>query len=155
VEEPVHPDLASQLASLLPELTTAMVESVPQHPTRVRLEAPRLTGRQMAAVIALARRGPLRMGEFAAALDIRRAAATELADRLAEKGVVRRERDAGDRRIVRLRLAGDAERFARQTLERWGGQVEAALGSAEGLDPAALLVFLHALVTELKGGRPA
>ena len=53
------------------------------------------------------------MGEFADGLDISRAAASELVARLTEKGVVRRESDADDRRVVYVRLAGAAERLRR------------------------------------------
>ena len=46
----------------------------------------------------------LTMGEVAAAGSARAGGLTQQADRLAEAGLIRRERDTDDRRIVRLRL---------------------------------------------------
>ena len=67
--------------------------------------ASRLTGRQMKAVVFLAHRGTVTMGEFADGLEIGRAAASELVARLTEKDVVVRADDPDDRRVVTVKLA--------------------------------------------------
>jgi DNA-binding MarR family transcriptional regulator len=95
-------DTTAALTRLLPELAVALYESAPQH-SRLRPEAdPPLTGRQTEAVVFLAHHGRATMGELAAGLGISRGAASELVGRLVDKGVVRREPDSADRRVVHV-----------------------------------------------------
>ena len=54
-------------------------------------------------------RGPT-IGELAASLLVRHHSAVQLADRVEALGLVRRRRDADDRRLVRLRLTPAGER---------------------------------------------
>ena len=106
-------DVTAQLARLLPELAVVLYESAPHHNGELRPAAAEpLTGRQMEAVVFLSHRHRVTMGEFADGLEISRAAASELVARLSEKDVVRRETDPDDRRVVHVRLAGEAERYA-------------------------------------------
>ena len=93
------------------------------------------------------------MGEFADGLEISRAAASELVARLTEKGVVRRETDAGDRRVVYVRLAGAAERYAGEIFDAWRRDLEAVFARFPGIDPDTLVAFLGALIDQLKGRR--
>jgi DNA-binding MarR family transcriptional regulator len=52
----------------------------------------------------LAARGPQGTAELAAALAVNPSTATRMCDRLVRKGLVRRHRQAGDRRAVRIAL---------------------------------------------------
>ena len=145
-------DVTGELARLLPELAVALYESSPHHQSSARpLTAEPLTGRQMEAVVFLAHRRRVTMGEFAGGLEISRAAASELVARLTEKDVVRRETDPADRRVVYVRLAGAAEQFAGEVHDGWRRQIDAVFARYPGIDPDTLVAFLGALIDQLKG----
>ena len=55
--------------------------------------------------------GPVTAGILAGRLGIRHHSAVEMLDRLARKGLVKRERDPEDRRRVRISLTAKAERL--------------------------------------------
>ena len=144
-------DVTSELTRLLPELAVALYESAPHHRAATRPAAEPLTGRQMEAVVYLAHHPRVTMSRFADGLEISRAAATELVARLAEKNVARRETDPDDRRVVYVRLAGDAERYACEVYEGWRRDLEAVFARYPGIDPDTLVAFLGALIDQLKG----
>ena len=145
-------DVTGELARLLPELAVALYESSPHHQGAARpVTAEPLTGRQMEAVVFLAHRRRVTMGEFADGLEISRAAASELVARLTEKDVVRRETDPADRRVVYVRLAGAAEQFAGEVHDGWRRQIDAVFARYPGIDPDTLVAFLGALIDQLKG----
>jgi MarR family transcriptional regulator, organic hydroperoxide resistance regulator len=145
-------DVTTRLARLLPELGVAMYHAGPHHgEARRELSAATLTGRQMEAVMFLAHRGAVSMSEFSAGLEISRAAATELAARLTGKGVVRREADDADRRVVRVRLADAAESMAEDALKTWRAQLDSVFARFPDIDPGTLVSFLGALIDELRG----
>lgn len=145
-------DVTTRLARLLPELAVALYESAPHHRAGTRLTpAASLTGRQMEAVVFLAHRGAVTMGEFASGLHISRAAASELVTRLLEKDVIRRETDPVDRRRVRVRIAGRAEAYAGEMHEQWRRPLASVFGRFPDIDPDTLIAFLQALIDQLKG----
>ena len=146
-------DVTGELARLLPELAVALYESSPHHQggAAPQVTAEPLTGRQMAAVVFLSHRRRVTMGEFADGLEISPAAATELVARLTEKDVVRREADPGDRRVVCIRLAGDAEQYAETMHDAWQRQIEVVFARHPGMDPDTLIAFLDDLIDHLKG----
>jgi DNA-binding MarR family transcriptional regulator len=145
-------DVTGELARLLPELAVALYESAPHHQGTARpVTAEPLTGRQMEAVVFLAHRRRVTMGEFADGLEISRAAASELVARLTEKDVVRRETDPTDRRVVYVRLAGAAEQFAVEVHDGWRRQIDAVFARYPGIDPDTLVAFLGDLIDQLKG----
>jgi DNA-binding MarR family transcriptional regulator len=145
-------DVTDELARLLPELAVALYESTPhaKHGGRAASSV-QLTGRQLEAVVFLSHHRCVTMREFADGLEISPAAATELAARLTEKGVVRREADPDDRRIVLLRLAGDAEQYAERMHDEWQRHVEVVFARHPGIDPDALIACLVDLIDHLKG----
>jgi DNA-binding MarR family transcriptional regulator len=59
---------------------------------------------QYRALVVLAARGPQGTADLAAALAVNPSTATRMCDRLVRKGLVRRHRQAGDRRSVRIAL---------------------------------------------------
>jgi DNA-binding MarR family transcriptional regulator len=150
---PGSEDVTSELARLLPELAVALYESVPHgQPGGERPAAGQgLTGRQVEAVVFLSHHRRATMGEFAAGLEISPAAATGLVSRLSEKGVVRREADPADWRVVLVSLAGAAERYAESVHDRWRGHLEDVFARHPGIDPDALVALLADLIDHLKG----
>lgn len=152
---PAPADTTTRLAQLLPELAVALYESAPQHAEARRAATSEpLTGRQMEAVVFLAPRRRVTMSAFAGGLEISRAAASELVARLLEKGVIRREADPDDRRIVYVRLADRAERYAGEVHEQWRRQLDAVFARFPDIDPDTLVAFLRDLILQLKG-RPS
>lgn len=149
---PAPADTTTQLAQLLPELAVALYESAPHHAEARRAATSEpLTGRQMEAVVFLSHRGRVTMSEFADGLEISRAAASELVARLLEKDVIHREAAPDDRRVVYVRLAGRAERYAGDMHERWRRQLDAVFARFPDIDPDTLIAFLQALIDQLKG----
>jgi len=146
-------DPAGTLVALLSELAVAVYDSPPHREAVRRAAGHELTSRQMAAVVALARRPGATMSELAAALGVGRAAASELVERLVQKGVVRRTQDAADRRAVRLDLSPRARALADAMQAGWRAEVEAAFADAPRLDPSALTAFLEDLLRRMKGPR--
>lgn len=71
-----------------------------------------LTAPQIHAIGWLGRDETLNMGELARRLCISEKTATGIVDRLELAGTVRRERDASDRRVVRVRLTDDGRSLA-------------------------------------------
>ena len=145
-------DVTAQLARLLPELAVVLYESAPHHRGELRPAAAEpLTGRQMEAVVFLSHRHRVTMGEFADGLEISRAAASELVARLSEKDVVRREMDPDDRRVIHVRLAGEAKRYAESMHDEWRRHLDAVFARFPEIDPDTLVAFLGALIAQLKG----
>ena len=99
----------------------------------------------------LAHHGKATMSECAAGLGTGRASATELVARLIDKGVVRREPDASDRRRVLISLDGPAERYAAGMLALWRDRLQATFAQYQDVDPATLVAFLQTLTRNLKG----
>lgn len=148
-------DVTIELARLLPELAVALYETAPHHGAAGRAVTEPLTGRQMEAVVFLAHHPRVTMGAFADGLEISRAAASELVARLTEKEVIRREADPDDRRVVYVRLAGAAERYAAEVYDAWRRDLDAVFARFPGIDPTTLVAFLGALINQLKErGRP-
>jgi len=149
---PAPADTTTQLAQLLPELAVALYESAPHHAKARRAATwEPLTGRQMEAVVFLSHRRRVTMSDFADGLEISRAAASELVARLLEKDVIHREAAPDDRRVVYVRLAGRAERYAGDMHERWRRQLDAVFARFPDIDPDTLIAFLQALIDQLKG----
>lgn len=73
----------------------------------------------------LARLGPLTPGQLAEHTALAPASITELVDRLEAKGIVRRSRDAQDRRRVLVDIVPDALREMSRTFERFGRSTDA------------------------------
>lgn len=59
---------------------------------------------QYRALVVLAARGPQRAADIAAELGVNPSTGTRMCDRLVKKGLVRRTRISGDRRVVRVTL---------------------------------------------------
>jgi DNA-binding MarR family transcriptional regulator len=145
-------DVTDELARLLPELAVALYESTPHHKAGGRAAtAEPLTGRQLEAVVFLSHHRRVTMGEFADGLGVSRAAASELVARLIERDVARREADPADRRVVYVRLAGAAERYADAMHDEWRAHLDAVFARYSSIDPDTLVAFLGDLIDQLKG----
>ena len=139
-----------RLLALLPDLVAALRESEPHDDVRRRLEGPALTPRQMAALVDLYLKGPQSMSAFATGMGISRAAATEMAERLEDLGLVRRSHSADDRRVVVITLSPSAQREAHTILERRRHDIERTLDRFPDVPPEVFAEFMAALVDHLR-----
>ncbi|MGV7032448.1 MarR family winged helix-turn-helix transcriptional regulator [Methylobacterium symbioticum] len=111
----------------------ALVQAARLHRARIgdRLAALNLFAGQEQVVQALAAAGTMTMGDLAATLRVRPPTASKTISRLAALGVVERRAEAGDGRIVRVRLT-EAGLAKAEAIERLWDEVEAEL--LEGFD---------------------
>jgi DNA-binding MarR family transcriptional regulator len=91
-----------------------------------------LTFPQIMLLMELRRTGTCSMGELSQRLGITQGVATRMVDRLLEKGMLERERDAEDRRVVRVTptkkgsdVARDIEKLNRDKMKELFGLVPA------------------------------
>jgi DNA-binding MarR family transcriptional regulator len=101
-----HSDLTvMEIAELLPEIMRRLGggRSVPAGMREVTLP-------QARALRAIASSEACTMGELAGSLRVTMGAATGLVDRLVQQGLVQREPDPSDRRVVRVRLTPAGQR---------------------------------------------
>jgi DNA-binding MarR family transcriptional regulator len=84
---------------------------------------------QYRALVVLAARGPQGTAELAAALAVTPSTVTRLCDRLVRKGLVRRHRQAGDRRAVRIALTGAGRDLVAEVTRRRRTELGRLLGA--------------------------
>lgn len=106
----------------------ALVQAARLHRSRIgdRLAALGLFAGQEQVVQALAAAGTMTMGDLAATLRVRPPTASKTISRLAALGIVERRAEAGDGRIVRVRLT-DSGLAKAEAIERIWDDVEAEL----------------------------
>ena len=88
---------------------------------------------QYRALVVLAASGPQGTADLAAALAVNPSTATRMCDRLVRKGLVRRQRQAGDRRTVRIALTPAGRDLVAEVTKRRRAELARLLG---GLPPA-------------------
>ena len=89
--------------------------------------------------------GPLAMGELAHHIGTTLPACTRLVDRLNAMGVVLRERDASDRRVVRVRLSAKGQRLHERFQAGMREKLAALLSLLSDTDREQLLAILERL----------
>ncbi len=108
-----------------------------------------LTMSQLKVVLLLFVSGPTRMGVIASELGVSLATATGVVERLVERGLLRREGDAADRRVVLCRLSDEGERLIsklwRLSQERIGELMRV-------IPPSRLLIIAEMLQALLEAG---
>jgi DNA-binding MarR family transcriptional regulator len=79
--------------------------------------------------VVLAARGPQGTAELAAALTVNPSTATRMCDRLVRKGLIRRHRQAGDRRTIRIALTAAGRNLVAQVTHRRRAELARLLGA--------------------------
>lgn len=128
--------IVEESIELLAEIGRLASAPVPEDDTRA------LTAAQARAVALLYHHGELPIGEVAAGLGIRMPAASELVDRLEERGLVHRSVDPADRRRTIIELTDNALEVAVRMHDLRRSQIRTAL---EKLEPEERPVFLKSL----------
>jgi 4'-phosphopantetheinyl transferase len=89
--------------------------------------------------------GPLPMNRLAELLDVSQASATGIVDRMEQRGLVARERDGEDRRVVRVVLRPEGEGLIASLAEGRRDKMIRLLDALADDDAAALLQGLRAM----------
>lgn len=108
-----------------------------------------LTRAQWLVLTRLYRRPGASQSELAEMMEVEKASAGRMIDRLEAKGWVIRRAQAGDRRVNRIYLTPEAERVHRRMWRIAEATVEDALGSLSRRDTKQLLTFLTRIKVSL------
>ena len=107
---------------------------------------------QILVLYALLERGTSTIGDLARHLKISQGVISRTVDRLVEKGMVERERDSGDRRVVRVELSHEGATFATRMItyhaEKFGDQ----FGKVSRKDREAFIDMLQQIDKALESG---
>ncbi len=129
--------VVNEVLRLVPELGRTLSSSIP---SKVMHQG--VSTAQVRALVHLAEHGPLKMGDLARGLRITTPSTTGLINPLARMGLVERDRDDDDRRVVRVKLTGKAKTMAGQVVAQRRAEVQQAL---EGMDGSAQEDLLQGL----------
>lgn len=107
---------------------------------RVRQEAlgGEVTQSMLSALAVVDRRGPLTLGELAAAERVQPPSMTKIVARLEEQGLVARQVDPRDRRVARVRVTPAGHRFAERSRSRGSAYLARRLRTLSAEDRAVL-----------------
>jgi len=108
-----------------------------------------LTAGQLRALLLLYTNGPTRMSDISSALGVSMATATGVIDRTVERGIVVRESDPNDRRIVLCRVSPEGEKLVSGLWHSWSQRGEEML---RALDRPKLLAVRGLLEALLEAG---
>jgi DNA-binding MarR family transcriptional regulator len=113
-----------------------------------------LTGHQLEALAAL-KEGSLTMRSLCERLDISESAGTALSDRLVARGMVARETDPADRRVVRLALTDEARRMVQRYRRLKSGHAAQLLSTLSQDDLERLVQIYETLVAAPSSAAPS
>jgi DNA-binding MarR family transcriptional regulator len=105
-----------------------------------------LTAGQLRALLLFYTKGPVRMSDIAVTLGVSTATATGVMDRMVERGIVTRESDPGDRRIVLCRMSPQGERMVSGLWQAWMARSEQMLRALDRQKLLAVKGMLDALL---------
>jgi DNA-binding MarR family transcriptional regulator len=132
--------LVEEAVELLPRIVRHMHATFTSY-----AEAGGLTLGQMKALAFLYRNGRRTVGEIAEALGLAMPTASELVDKLAERGLIERGVNPADRRQVHVWLTAEAMAFAREVHALRRAQVRHAFADLEASERAVLVRGLRAI----------
>ena len=109
---------------------------------------------QYRALVVLAASGPQGTADLAAALAVNPSTATRMCDRLVRKGLVRRHRQAGDRRTVRIALTPAGRDLVADVTKRRRAELVRLLGRLPQAQHEPVIAAFQAFA-EAAGESPA
>lgn len=115
------------------------------------LEETELTFPQTLLLIELQKGGRLSMGELSQRLHVTQGVATRMVDLLLEKGLVERNRDRSDRRVVMVEPTAQGADIARQVVKSNRARMGEVLASVPMQERRFLLEFLKGLQQQFEG----
>ncbi len=105
-----------------------------------------LTTGQFRTLLLLFTNGPTRMSDISSALGVSMATATGVIDRMVERGIVVRESDPNDRRIVLCRVSPEGEKLVSGLWHSWSRRGEEMLRALDRPKLLAVRAMLEALL---------
>jgi DNA-binding MarR family transcriptional regulator len=142
-----------ELVSRIVELAPAMRRAFDVRPrAEERTTWLPLTGHQLDALAALDA-ASLTMRELCDRLDITESAGTALSDRLVARGMVTRQADPADRRVVRLALSDTARQMVDGYRRSKQDRIARTLSALDDDDLAALVRIYETVVAASESGR--
>jgi DNA-binding MarR family transcriptional regulator len=105
-----------------------------------------LTAGQLRTLLLLFTNGPTRMSDISSALGVSMATATGVIDRMVERGIVVRESDPNDRRIVLCRMSREGEKLVSGLWHSWSKRGEEMLRALDRPKLLAVRAMLEALL---------
>ena len=105
-----------------------------------------LTAGQLRALLLLYTNGPLRMSDISSSLGVSMATATGGVNRMVERGIVDRESDPNDRRIVRCRVSREGEKLVSGLWHAWSERAKVMLTALDRPRLQAVKGFLEAML---------
>jgi DNA-binding MarR family transcriptional regulator len=139
--------VVEEVVELLPAIGRGLYATLLDDP-----EIRGLTGPQVKALIFLYDNGECSMTELAAGLAVSLPSASELVDRLIDRGLVDRVPDAADRRRVKIDLTEPAIAYGRRIHDLRRAQARAALGAMPVEERDCFLRSIRALAAALQPG---
>ena len=124
---------AARVADRLHALSIQLLRRVRREDEEAGLSAP-----QLSALSAVVSGGPLTVGELAEAEQLRPPTVSRLVQRLEKEGLVSREPDLTDRRMVRVRATPAGERVMEEGRSRRVAALSARLAALEPAELATL-----------------
>lgn len=115
-------------------------------------DASGLPAPQLSALSVIVFGGPVTLGALAAAEQVRPPTITKLVAQLEEDGLVERETDDTDRRIVRVKATARGTKLLQEGRRRRVAALTASLGALSASDRAKLTAALPVLETIVRGG---
>jgi DNA-binding MarR family transcriptional regulator len=98
---------------------------------------------QFRALVVLASRGPQRVVDLAAFLAVTASTATRMCDRLARKGLIRRQRLSSDRRSVRVSISAAGRDLVAEVTQRRRRDIRAIVERMSTADREQLVTTLR------------
>lgn len=98
---------------------------------------------QYRALVVLASRGPQRVIDLAGFLDVTASTATRMCDRLARKGLIRRQRLSSDRRTVRVSISVAGRQLVAAVTERRRDELQEIVGRLAAEEQQQLITTLR------------
>jgi DNA-binding MarR family transcriptional regulator len=114
----------------------------------------KITFPQMVALDALMRQKRLKMNELAKLMSVKMSSATVLADRLIAQGLLRRNRDAEDRRIVWLSLSSKGVKIIKRIREEKKRSIIKIFGGLTPRERGAYLQILSKVQSRFTTSNP-
>jgi len=139
--------IVEEIVELLPAIGRGIFASLMDDP-----EIHRLTLPQVKALTFLYDNGERSMSELATGLAVSLPSASELVDRLIERGLVERVHDTVDRRRVLISLSDTAIAYGRRIHDLRREQARTALASMPAADRDCFLRSIRALAAALEPG---
>lgn len=111
-----------------------------------------ITTPQFNALLLLAEHGDMTIGDLGSKLYLASSTATDLIDRMERNGLVSRERDTNDRRVVRLHMLDKGHQMIKEVLENRKRYLSTILSQVPQQEIDALKTSLQSLYDLMKPG---